>query len=125
MKRIGIFLFVFSLALTSCSKDDDTQDQETLEDPLLIGEWIWFGFGYREVQILRFNSDGTGEEIEQFSEDSQVVKNTKFLFFAWTTSNNTLTFNYANNGTESHPYSISGNQLTIIINNEAIRYTRN
>ena len=116
MKRIGILLFVFAMALTSCSKDDD-------QDPL-IGSWELteiYGDDV-ETQLITFKSNQTGVVIFTYKYGTE-PEETDSSSFSWTTSNNLLTITIEEE-TVSLAYAISGNKLTLSESGEAYIYTR-
>lgn len=59
LKFLILLVLPFSLAMTSCSDDDnDVSDEET---SLLVGSWVYDDYDYYE--ILTFNSNGTFKEV--------------------------------------------------------------
>lgn len=117
MKRIGILLFVFAMAFTSCNKDDDNQDP-------LIGSWemteIDSNYVYKE--LVTFKSDQTGGVIITYKYDTE-PEEIDSSTFSWTTSNNLLTIS-TEGETFSFAYAISGNKLTLSMDGDSIVYTR-
>jgi hypothetical protein len=117
MKRIGILLFVFAIALTSCNKDDDNQDP-------LVGTWEMKEIDVNDVytELLTFKSDQTGVIITtyKYSTDPEEIDS---YIFSWTTSNNLLTIRMEGE-TFSFAYAISGNKLTLSESGDSIVYTR-
>ena len=107
MKKIGIILIILTMALVSCSKDEDN-NTNPLVNPL-VGTWV---ISYTEFDVvyldeITFNSNNTGLVINK--EDGVQVDN---FSFTWSTNNNILTVSF-DGETLTTVYSISGNQLTM------------
>lgn len=117
MKRIGILLFVFAIALTSCNKDDDNQDP-------LIGTWEMKEIDVNDVytELITFKSDQTGVIIITYKYDTDPEEIDNYVF-GWTTSDNLLEIDMMSVKT-SFSYAISGNKLTLSQNGDSFIYTR-
>ncbi len=117
MKRIGILLFVFAMALTSCSKDEDIQNP-------LIGSWEHSEILIEGDQLLTLNEDGTGTMVITFKEVglADVIEITNFN---WTTIDGYMIFTAESQFGEAMSYEISGDTLTLIYrHDDGVVYTR-
>lgn len=94
-------MFVVVMAFISCNKDDDN-------DPL-VGTWAvsYTEYGTLYSDEITFNSDNSGNV--SYYEDGDFSES---FPFTWSANNNILTVSLLGE-TDSLPYSISGNKLTL------------
>ena len=122
MKKIK-YLLVMIFTVMVCVSCDNADDEETLADPALVGEWV-----YTEVDLtdffsltLTFESDLKGSLVQVEFEGGQ--ETTEIVSFTYSINGNQLTL-VGGGETEVSTYSISDNSLTIDAFDDGMIFTK-
>jgi len=125
MKNIKyLFVMVFAVVLSvSCSKDDDNNSD--LSTNALVGSWettdIQEGIDYNITATFNSNNSGTMVMVSTLDGDTK----TETFDFTWSTSGDKLTFSVSGGSDFILTYSITGNKLTTIDeDDEVIVFTK-
>ncbi len=98
------FLFFAIITLLSCNNDEKNSDTEPAKN--LLGVWQRSDFSEMYDYRLHFNTEGNGYSTEYMANpDSTAISNVRP--FIWSISENTLTLNYDDGGSETSSFSIN------------------